>query len=354
MDDEKTHYEVLGLKPNAKHVEIGIAYQRLMGKRRSETAPPDPKLDARIQEAYEVLSDIEQREYYDAELRSRMLRQPVARWPLVGGVVAFAALGLAAWFFLKPSETAKLEADAPQKIAQVAAPAVGKLERLQVSGAALPPGVAFSIEEGVMVTSCRDMAAGTQLVVAILGRRVPATVRSLDEATSLCQLTAPNTGSWPLQFTAITPDPGARVYTARVNDKGDVALQEGTVKRILDTPQGRLVETSIRVGPEGGGAPLFDTQGRVIAVASVAPDGQETYFVPPEAWRGPMTDRSAASKAADEAARREAQEALEEAQKPKPVDDVGPAARGRVPIDAERRQKLEKAFRPPPNVPDDL
>ena len=132
MDDEKTHYQVLGLKPNAKHTEIGIAYQRLMGKRRAEHAPPDPKLDARIQEAYEVLSDIEQREYYDAELRARILRQPVPKWPFAVGVVVVGALGYAAWAFLSPPESVKLEAEAPHRIAELAAPAVGKLERLQV------------------------------------------------------------------------------------------------------------------------------------------------------------------------------------------------------------------------------
>lgn len=354
MDDEKTHYQVLGLKPDAKHTEIGIAYQRLMGKRRAETAPPDPKLDARIQEAYEVLSDVEQREYYDAELRAKALRQPVRKGPIVAGVLLAAALGVAAWIFLAPSDSERLEAGAPDRIAQAAAPAVGRIERLHVSGAAQASGIAFSIEEGVMVTSCRDLAPGTQLVVTLLGRRVPVAVRETDEATALCQLTAPDTGSWPLQFTAITPNPGDRVYTTRVNPRGEVALQEGTVRRVMDTPQGRIVQASIRVGAEGAGAPLFDTQARVIAIATLMPDGTEAYLMPPEAWRGPMTDRSAASKAADEAAQREAQQAHEDAQKPKPVDDVGPAARGRVPIDAERRQKLEKAFRPPPNVPDDL
>lgn len=354
MDDEKTHYQVLGLRPDAKHTEIGIAYQRLMGKRRAEHAPPDPKLDARIQEAYDVLSDLEQREYYDAELRARILRQPIPKWRIAAGVVLVAALGAGAWWLLAPGESAKLQAEAPEKIAQAAAPAVGRLDRLQVSGAAQAPGVAFAIDEGVMVTSCRGLAPGTELVVTMLGRRVPAEVRSLDAQTALCQLSAPNTGTWPLLFTAIAPSPGDRVYAARTNPKGDVALHEGTVKRVVETPHGRVVETSVRAGAEGSGAPLFDTQARVIAVGSVMPDGNDAFVMPPEAWRGPMTDRSAASKAAEEAAKREAQQAHEEAQKPKPVDDVGPAARGRVPIDAERRQKLEKAFRPPPNVPDDL
>lgn len=354
MDDDKTHYEVLGLKPNARHTEIGIAYQRMMGKRRAETAPPDPKLDARIREAYEVLSDLEQREYYDAELRAKALRRPLPVGRIAAAVLAIAAIGAGAWWYLRPSEYERLEASAPERLAQAVAPAVGRLERLQVSGAALAPGIAFSVEEGVMATSCHGLAPGTQLVVRMLGRRVPATVRSLDAASGLCQLSAPDTGSWPLTFTAITPRAGDRVFSTRADPAGEIVLVEGKVTRLVDTPQGRAVETTLRPVAGAAGAPLLDSQARVIAVASPLADGRESFVMPPDAWRGPMTARSAAGKAAEEAARREAQERLEEAARPKAIDDVRPAARGTVRVDAERRQKLEKAFRPPPNVPDDL
>ena len=332
MDNEKTHYQVLGVRPDAKHTEIGIAYQRLMGKRRAEHAPPDPKLDARIQEAYEVLSDIERREYYDAELHAERLRRPLPKGRIFAGIVAALAVACAAWWLLKPSESGKREAEAPQKIAQVATPAVGRLERLQVSGKAQPAGIAFASAEGVMVTSCHAMSPGTQLVVTLLGRKVPVTILSLDPASGLCQLTAPNTGTWPLLFTAIAPRPGDRVYSARLNAKGEVNLLEGTVKRLVDTPQGRAVETSLALTAEGAGAPLFDTQARVVAVAGVTPDGKELFLLPPESWRGPMTDRSASGKAANEAARQKAQEELEEAQKPKPVDDLKLPKTGRPPL----------------------
>jgi hypothetical protein len=352
MDDEQTHYQVLGLKPNAKHTEIGIAYQRLMGKRRSETAPPDPRGDARIQEAYEALSDIESREYYDAELRARALNRPLPKGRLALAALALFGLGAVAWWFLKPEPTARLEAEAPTRIAQAAAPSVGRLERLQVSGAASEAGVAFAVGQGLLVASCHDMAPGTQLVVTMLGRRIPATVRSHDPRTGLCQLSAPNTGSWPLDFTGLVPRVGDRVFAAQVDAKGAVTLREGRVKRLVDGESGRILETTINAG--GAGTPLFDIHARVAAVATQAADGKPVHVLPPAEWLGPTTDRSAAGKAAEEAAKREAQEALEEAQKPQPVDDLNLPRRTTPNVSPERAKALEKAFRPPPNIPDDL
>jgi hypothetical protein len=203
------------------------------------------------------------------------------------------------------------------------------------------------------VTSCHRMAPGTQLMVSLLGRKIPATVRTLDTKTGLCQISAPSTGSWPLTFTAITPKPGDRVFAARVDPKGQVALAEGRVQRIVDTPRGRVVETTLPVGQEAAGAPIFDAQAKVAAVTTLSEAGKPIHLLPPEEWRGPMTDRSAAGKAAEEAAARAKQEELEEAQKPKMVDDLG-RPMGKTQADSERKRALEKAFRPPPNVPDDL
>ena len=204
-----------------------------------------------------------------------------------------------------------------------------------------------------MVTSCHRLAPGSQLLVTMLGRKVPATVRSTDEASGLCQLTAPDTGTWPLAFTGVAPQPGERVFSAGIDAKGQVALREGTVKRIVTGPAGKVVETTLDLPRDAAGAPLFDTQGRVVAVALVGDDGRARQVIPPAAWLGPVTARSASSQAAEEAARRAAQEQAEEATKPAQLDDLG-RPMGKVQIDARRKKELEKAFRPPPTVPDDL
>ncbi len=353
---EKTHYEVLGLERDARHTDIGIAYNRIMGRRRGENAPPDPRGDARIAEAYGTLNDPESREYYDAELRARVLKQPVSPLKVAGGALLAVALVAGGWWLLRPAPSARLDAEAPEKIAQAATPSVGRLERLQVSGGTHSTGVAFAIEENVMATTCHRLAPGTQLVVTILGRKVPSSVESVDSRTGLCRLVSPHTGSWPLPLTGIEPQPGDRVFSARVGEKGDLRLKEGRVKRIVDHPSGRVVETTVEVGPDAGGAPLFDVMGRVVAVATFADNGAGVHVALPETWKGPRTAPSAAAKAAADAARRGAAKEASREPEPPAADDLGIRGRTTTPsnVSPERRKALEKAFRPPPNVPDDL
>ena len=356
MDDEKTHYQVLGLKPGARHTEIGIAYQRIMGKRRAETAPPDPKLDARIQEAYDVLSDIEQREYYDAELRARMLRAPSRKGRVAAIALVIAGFGIATWWWQWPAPGAVSADEARESIVRAAAPALGALEALQVSGAAATARMAISVEEGVMLTSCQGLAPGTQLVVAILGRKVPASVRSFDEASGLCQLSAPNTGSWPLSVSREAAKAGDVVYAARLTPQGEVVVEEGTVKRVMDTPRGRVIETTLPARPDGAGSPLFDSEARLAAIMAPDAEGDSLHLVPPAELMG-VADAPAASKPAHaaETAAPDAGTAGDRARASGEPADAGTESRNPL-LSADPkgvRRKLEKAYSKP-SVPDDL
>jgi hypothetical protein len=346
MPHEQTHYQVLGIKPGAKHTDIGIAYQRIMGRRRAEHAPPDPAGDDRIQEAYDVLSDPEAREYYDADLRAAALKRPLPLGTIAAVVAALAGAGFAAWHFLRAEPSLQAEAVAPEKIAQSAAPAVGRIERLQVSGASRADGVAFSIAEGLMVTSCAGMAPGTQLIVTLLGRRVPASVRSHDSASGLCQLDAPDTGSWPLAFTGHAPRVGDRVFSAHVDAKGAVALRDGKVTKVTTTGAVTTLETSFAtVG--GIGAPLFDAQARVVAVSSLAADGREIQVRPPEAWIGTVAPRAKPI--------RPAEETPPAAEAPASKDELKLAPRGNPLLSADPEEvKRRGAETYKPRIPDDI
>jgi curved DNA-binding protein len=64
----KDYYQVLGVSRNASDEEIKQAYRRLARKYHPDVNPGDPKAEARfkeINEAYQVLSDKEQRAKYD-------------------------------------------------------------------------------------------------------------------------------------------------------------------------------------------------------------------------------------------------------------------------------------------------
>jgi hypothetical protein len=99
------------------------------------------------------------------------------------------------------------------------------------------------------------------------------------------------------------------------------------------------------VAATGAGGPLLDAFGRVLGVASRSqPDDRGRFIAVPATWADePRTiSRPAAPEARPAAA--EPKPAPQFARPPKNIEDVPP----------ERREQIEKAFRPPPNVPSEL
>ena len=52
------------------------------------------------------------------------------------------------------------------------------------------------------------------------------------------------------------------------NDKGGLALTQGTIKQVRATPTGTLLELSMPVAPAGSGGAVFDAYGRVVGIAT--------------------------------------------------------------------------------------
>jgi curved DNA-binding protein CbpA len=75
------YYEVLGVTSRASYDEIRTAYRELARQTHPDTGG-DPEHFGLIAEAWEVLSDQDEREYYDAD-RSLRLRaaRPYVRFP---------------------------------------------------------------------------------------------------------------------------------------------------------------------------------------------------------------------------------------------------------------------------------
>src|SRR5512140_3458762 len=95
-----THYEVLGVRSDARAHDIQRAYAKLRRELDHEAAAPDPRREALIRGAYETLSDEKRRAEYDAMLAAP---PPAAesgkRIALAtGAVVVLAAAAAGAYF----------------------------------------------------------------------------------------------------------------------------------------------------------------------------------------------------------------------------------------------------------------
>jgi hypothetical protein len=357
-----TYYEVLGLKPNAKHTEVGIAYNRLVSALRREDAVPNPKAEAKLREAFEVLSDLDRRDAYDRQLRAARIKPAFGRNHAAMAALVVVAAGAGLYWYLRP-HLAPESIDVPaapgkpfQEVLNAAIPAVGRLQTIDMSGQAQPSGIAFTVEEGVAVTSCQGLSPTAQLNVNLAPRVIPARVTLSDESLGLCKLEVIGAGSWPLSVSTVPAKQGDRVYATQLTAKGEVVLREAKVKSVKPDGKAAVVDVSMPLLPQHGGAPLLDIYGRVVAVANMPPGGKGYYVAIPPMWgetvklpTGPKPYQGG-----DEPK-------PEDAGKGGPVDDLGVPLETRKKqeelankIDPERRKRLEKAFRPPPSVPSDL
>jgi len=346
----QSYYEVLGIPRTAKLTDVGRAYNRHKSDMQKENAAPDPKRAAILKEAFETLSDPGRRTAYDASLTSTIRRKGsrnAALW--TGAIVCGTAATVAAYFALRPQQERPAGARSTEDIASAATLAVGRIHRLDISGNSTPIGLAFAVGDGVMVTSCHGVAPTAQLVVNLAPRLTPARVAAVDEKLGLCKLAAEGVGGRPLTMSGAMPKAGETVYATKVNAVGEVALIEGRVNRIVAEPGGNVIDSTLPIAPERAGGPLLDVYGRVVAVASFShADGQGRHMAIPSAWMAEISAPPSAPRVAAPAPSATepspAAPAPQSSRIPKSVEDIPP----------ERREKLEKAFRPPPPVPSDL
>ena len=337
MAQRQTYYEILGVPPGAKLHDIGLAYNRLVAARRRPDAPPDPRGETLLKEAFAVLSDLDRRRAYDNELRKARLKPAFSARQGVVAAAFVALVAAGAWMYARRSaEPPAPIGRTPQEIAAAATSAIGRLSSMDMSGQSKSIGVAFAVNPGVMVTSCHGIAPNAQLSVNLSPRIVPARVAMTDEALGLCKLEVDGAGSWPISISGVEARAGDVVYATSLNARGEVVLREARVKRVTPDERGRVVDVTIPLVTDNAGAPLLDIHGRVVGVTTLV-EGKNRVVVIPPAW----TDATKPSEPTAPAA-------------------TPPAGEGQPPgvpapnITPERRERLEKAFRPPPNVPDDL
>jgi hypothetical protein len=342
-----TYYEILGINSGAKHNEVGLAFNRKMAARRREDAPPDLKGETMLREAFEVLSDLDRRAEYDAKLRADMIKPAFAKGHALMAVGFIVAVGGGVYFYLnRPVEPPVLIGKTYQEILNDAIPAVGRLQTLDMGGQGNTAGVAFAVLEGTLVTSCQGHSPTAVMSVSMGKREIPAKVTMADEGLGLCKLEANGVGTWPLSVSQQPAKAADRVYAVQVTPKGDVLLREGMVTAVKRAENASLLVVNIPVPAQHGGAPLLDVHGRVVAVVNIPPEGKGAYVALPKSWGDPPPPPSKEPP-------KPAAPDPSEVDKTGGVDDLKLPG-GRRPAQTEREKRLEKAFRPPPTVPDDI
>ncbi|MGZ5036390.1 MAG: trypsin-like peptidase domain-containing protein [Usitatibacter sp.] len=301
---KKTLYDILGVPRDANDIDIGLAYRHRTTELQ-RAAPPDPGAQSLLHEAFEVLSNPKRRAAYDASLvtaaeKAEAAQQQEPDLVLEGdeaaeeaprnwvkpAIAAGAILLIVIFFAVRPSHAPEAPkpvpvAEAPkpppppepkplgaEQILAAATRSVGRLMSYEMSGRAVPVGLAVAVEPAVMVATCHGISGGTQLVVKLGDESVSGNLTVTDEMLDLCRISVPGLTARPVALALDDAKPGDTIYVLGANAKGDLALTEGKVAKLRDTPATRVIEISTPIAPTGSGGAVFDRFGKLVGIAT--------------------------------------------------------------------------------------
>ena len=329
FDRKPTLYDTLGVARDAKLTDITRAYNRHRSELTRDSAPPDLKRTTLIRHAFETLSDEKRRAEYDASVVTpERIHRSRVRCMWVSGIgVAITGSYL---LFAKPLDPPTQLVRPAETILNEVSPAIGRVLAIEISGQSTPVAVAFAIGEGVLVTSCANISPHAHLVLQVLPRTIPVRVSSIDPEVGLCRLSAEGIGSRSLD-----PGPAVKsgdwIFAVQVNPAGAVYLEQAKVHYAAFEQNVSVIETRTH---GTAGSPLLDAQGRLVGAST---DGNGQYVAIPATWIA------------------EAREPRREpTPEPQPIVEAAPSSQPGAFIPPERREKLEKAFNPPPRIEDEL
>jgi hypothetical protein len=264
--NKKTLYEVLGVSPNAKNTDIGLAYNRFKAAMQKEDAAPDPRRAAMAKVAFETLSDPERRAQYDASLAPS---QGAKRKPAVAALAAVVVLGAAGAAYLVFGRHAPAPAVAgpldPQQILQGAAPYVGRLQVALMSGEVRPAGVAIATGPGEMATTCHGLPAGAQVTMNLASGASKADISRANEDLDICLLGVKDPPADFVKLRGGDPVAGEKIYAILAEGARPNELKPGRIKGAIADPKGGLLELDI-AGTFPTGSPVLDSQGRLVGL----------------------------------------------------------------------------------------
>ena len=325
---KKTLYDILGVPRDANTIDIGLAHQR-RSVEFQRAVPQDPSAEALLHEAYEVLNDPARRAAYDASLITADERAAAAQqsepdlviedepapgrripWPAIAGgaVVVLAIL----YFALRPDrlpdpDVNKLEpvAAAPKPasppppkalaaadILKQASSASGKLVSVDMSGRSTPLGIAVAIEPNAMITTCHGIQAGGKLVVVAGAETYAADLAITDETLDLCRLSVTGMNATPFSIAAHEPRAGDRIIAVGMNAAGELAATEGTIKQLVASANGKVLELSVPISSTASGGGVFDPYGKLVGIATTPHAyGANLHVALPASWLAQMRSR---------------------------------------------------------------
>ena len=328
---KKTLYDILGVPNDALPIDIGLAYDKRLAELQRAGAQ-DPSEAALLRQAHEVLSNPKRREAYDASLvteseKAAAREQAQApdlvleeegearrrRIPPVGigaGIVALLVIAFLMFHSSTPhapppppapvavAPPAPPQPRQPQDILVQAQKSVGRVQGFEMSGRAVPLGLALAVEPGAMVTTCHGIPAGSQLVVSLGAENRSASLLVADESLDLCRL-AVDPPLVPVALADHDAKPGDAIYAMGANAQGELALTEGKVKSMVPDARGPMIELSMPVAPNGSGGPVFDAYGKLVGIATTSQGhGAGVSLAIPASWLSRMRSRDNASPAA--------------------------------------------------------
>ncbi|MFZ3322038.1 MAG: trypsin-like peptidase domain-containing protein [Usitatibacter sp.] len=329
---KKSLYEILGVPRDAMDLDIGLAHANRV-KELQRAVPPDPGAQVLLHEAFEVLSNAKRRAAYDASLLTAAEKaaakeqaqspdlvletdeetgNPAKKWigPAIGAVLAIVVIG---YFLMRghdvpppppvvqaPPPPPPPPAPKPLTVAQViplAMKSAGRVMSYTMSGTAAPLGLALSVEPGTMVTTCHGIPAGSQIVVKMGPESHSATLDVTDEILDLCRFMVAGLAGPPFAIAPEEPRAGDAVFVVGANAAGDLAITQSTVKNLVATPGGKVLELSTPVAQGQSGGAVLDTFGRLVGITTTPHKyGNGLNVAMPASWLAQMRTRNAAAK----------------------------------------------------------
>jgi len=301
---KRTLYEIVGVAPDASAEEIEHACNERRAQLSAE-ASPDTSTLALVRHAREVLTNPERRAAYDARIaavaaaelpvmrdgdkpqpvpviESPQDEEPARRtpWGLIAviGAAALIVILFVARMMTNPVPPAPV-AEAPKppppppepvkltptQIISAASPSIARLQAIDLSGNVQALGLAVAVEPGMVVSTCHAIPANAQITASFGADKGAATLVINDEVLDLCKFSIAGVEPRAIGMASALARPGDNVYVVSPDAPGSYALADATVKQVVRTPAGDVIQLS---GSAANGAPVLDATGRLVGIAN--------------------------------------------------------------------------------------